>query len=1205
MGHRIFISYRRLDSIHESGRIYDRLVGALGEDVVFRDVDAIPLGVDFRKVLDDEVSISNILLAIIGDGWLDVQDEHGNRRLDNPNDFVRIEIESAIKRKIHVIPVFVGRISGLPTDRLPETMHELAFFNGTPVRPDPDFHKDVDKLIRAVGHIFDELDARRESNAAALQALAAELSAFTERISALAGLNAAEKGQRTKLQKRLKTQQSSVATLLADEPGLGRELDMPAFREAIEAFDEDLLELEAKTEERQSAEKRERATEEEREADRKREAQAAADRLAEEKAAAAIQLAVEQAAAADRLAAEQAAVAKSEAEAKRQRAQRKEQNESSLHGLIDDTEALQKKLTTLTNLSDTENEEKTSIATRLETLLGEFNTLLGDEAGLGAELDTSDFQQRIDRLTQAVTTLQDERRERLRSEKEEAERSEREQREADRIRKSLTHQREDMQKMLELLNGGIGLDDLAVTFQEDGANLVDQVQGLITQLDDALQALPPRVDDATTIEDYQQSLTALREEVQSWHKEVRAAQPRNWTWTYVVGGIAAVALLAWGASQIDFSGSEPEATMVVIVEPSVTVSPDVASVLTEEPGAIADPTTAAVLTEVAVGEAAKPKWEEVARFNERGIIQEMQLSPDESMLAVASSTGFWLYEYPAMTLRASYETGAALSSMAWSPDGSRVVLGGNENQVYIWDVEIQQEIYVFKAHASEVTSVDWSPDGSLIASGDDYGMLYIWSPDSGQIKETLQGHDDRIWDVEFSSDPDLLASASADNTVHVWDLTSGEYITVFDQHIYPAYALAWSPDGKRIASADSNVDQERNSSIYIWYAETGDLDVAMKHIHAWGIYDLHWSADGTQLASAGWDWNVGIWDVGTGEELGRYYHDGSVYTIDWSSPENGWLLTATQSGDINYIDLDLNAPFPLLSEHASTLNGFAISPDEQQYLLIRQDSVLPVIEVATGELSFDLIGHTSNVWDAAWSSNNAMIATAGGWNDYTVRIWDAADGSEVAVLNGHLAELTALSWSPDNTKIVSGSSDATVRIWDVDAAQEIVSFDVVQEGNVVHSVAWSPDGQWVASGSDGLLNIWNADTLSLEMTLEGHSGGVLALAWSPDGKYLASGGEQSEVYIWNIASGGKRVSELDGGGDWGYAYALAWSPDGNYLAISGGASDIFIWDTSPWREIAALSGHTFGVFDLFWAADSTLLFSGSWDGTVRIWQLTE
>jgi hypothetical protein len=150
MGTSIFISYRRVDSSDVTGRIYDRLVATFDRNSVFKDVDSIPFGVDFREHLDQAVSQCQVCLVVIGRTWLEAKDEGGRRRLDSTQDFVRIEIESALKRKIPVIPVLVGGASMPGLEQLPPSLEPLAYRNGAHVRSDPDFHQDMNRLIAGI-----------------------------------------------------------------------------------------------------------------------------------------------------------------------------------------------------------------------------------------------------------------------------------------------------------------------------------------------------------------------------------------------------------------------------------------------------------------------------------------------------------------------------------------------------------------------------------------------------------------------------------------------------------------------------------------------------------------------------------------------------------------------------------------------------------------------------------------------------------------------------------------------------------------------------------------------------------------------------------------------------------------------------------------------------------------------------------------------
>jgi hypothetical protein len=144
---RILISYRREDSADVSGRIYDRLIQQFGQGAVFKDVDSIPFGVDFRIYLDAQVAKCEVFLAVIGRDWVKKRGSKSKSRLDDPADFVRIEIESALKRQIPVIPVLVSGAVIPPAERLPASIQDLSYRHGIAVRPDPDFHRDMYRLI--------------------------------------------------------------------------------------------------------------------------------------------------------------------------------------------------------------------------------------------------------------------------------------------------------------------------------------------------------------------------------------------------------------------------------------------------------------------------------------------------------------------------------------------------------------------------------------------------------------------------------------------------------------------------------------------------------------------------------------------------------------------------------------------------------------------------------------------------------------------------------------------------------------------------------------------------------------------------------------------------------------------------------------------------------------------------------------------------
>ncbi len=173
----IFISYRRSDSPDATGRIYDRLVGEFGKAQVFKDVDSIPLGRDFRGHLNDIVGNCGVMLAIVGPHWTEVRNPAGQRRLEDPEDFVRIELETALARDIPVVPVLVGHAPLPVASELPGSLGSLVFRQSIEVRPDPDFHNDATRLVTALRAILDPEAAAAEQAAAALAQAAAARSA--------------------------------------------------------------------------------------------------------------------------------------------------------------------------------------------------------------------------------------------------------------------------------------------------------------------------------------------------------------------------------------------------------------------------------------------------------------------------------------------------------------------------------------------------------------------------------------------------------------------------------------------------------------------------------------------------------------------------------------------------------------------------------------------------------------------------------------------------------------------------------------------------------------------------------------------------------------------------------------------------------------------------------------------------------------------
>ncbi|TBR57420.1 hypothetical protein B4U84_15530 [Westiellopsis prolifica IICB1] len=200
---------------------------------------------------------------------------------------------------------------------------------------------------------------------------------------------------------------------------------------------------------------------------------------------------------------------------------------------------------------------------------------------------------------------------------------------------------------------------------------------------------------------------------------------------------------------------------------------------------------------------------------------------------------------------------------------------------------------------------------------------------------------------------------------------------------------------------------------------------------------------------------------------------------------------------------------------------------------------------------------------------------------------------------GHSDLVRSVAFSPDGKTLASGSYDSTIKIWNVTTGQEITTLK--GHSNSVNSVAFSPDGKTLASRSDdGAIKIWNVTTGQEIRTLNGYSG-VSSVAFSPDGKTLASGSYGNTMKIWNVATG-QEIASLEN--HYRRVNSVAFSPDGKTLASGSRDSTIIIWNVATGQEIRYLKVHSGSVGELTFSPDGKTLVSGSQNRTIIIWNVT-
>jgi WD40 repeat protein len=236
---------------------------------------------------------------------------------------------------------------------------------------------------------------------------------------------------------------------------------------------------------------------------------------------------------------------------------------------------------------------------------------------------------------------------------------------------------------------------------------------------------------------------------------------------------------------------------------------------------------------------------------------------------------------------------------------------------------------------------------------------------------------------------------------------------------------------------------------------------------------------------------------------------------------------------------------------------------------------------------------------AAPSPDGEYLAVAGLTGLYLYRL----DTFEEVWANPSLDEVRCVAWSPDGTRLASGSASDMVSVWDAETGEQLFMLKGrVSAGGgraFVESVAWSPDGGKLASGSGGdEAIVWDAETGKQLLTFEGHTGKVESLAWSPDGARLASASADDMVIVWD-AETGKWLLTFEEHTD--TVMSVAWSPDGTRLASASWDNTVMVWDAETGERLYELVEHTDFVDSVAWSPDGTRLASASWDNTVMVW----
>jgi WD40 repeat protein len=566
---------------------------------------------------------------------------------------------------------------------------------------------------------------------------------------------------------------------------------------------------------------------------------------------------------------------------------------------------------------------------------------------------------------------------------------------------------------------------------------------------------------------------------------------------------------------------------------------------------------------------------------------------------------------------------------AFSSDGKYVLSAGcdlfdtdgyycSQGTAHVWETSTGNEI-ASMTHEGDIYSFVSSPDGKYVVSGSDDGTARVWESATGKEIARMT-HDTSVYSVAFSPDGQSVASGSGDGTVRVWETITGNEIArmIHDEWVD---VVAFSPDGKYILSAGCDqVDYDYNciqSTARVWEADTGNEIARMTYDS--NVSSVAFSPDGKYVLSAGCDLfdndrnctqgTARVWEAATREETAHLTHNGDINSVVFS-PDGKYVVSGSEDGTARVWETVTRNEVTRMT-HDEWVEVVAFSPDGKYVVSGSNDGTARVWNTFTGEEVANR-KHNYGVDKVSFSPDGKYVLSAGcdkfGNDSYctesTAHIWEAVTGNEIALIAPD-SYLNSVAFSPDGKYVISGSDDGTARMWNAASGNEIA---LMTHESYVVAVAFSPDGKYVVSGSnDGTARVWEAIT-GKEIARMTHESYVNFVAFSPDGKYVVSAGcdhldtegfcTTSTARVWETLTG-KEIARMI---HEGYVYSVSFSPDSLYVVSRGKNNFVLVWEAATGKEIVRLI-HEGYVYSVSFSPDSLYVVSGSDDNTVRVWEI--
>jgi WD40 repeat protein/tRNA A-37 threonylcarbamoyl transferase component Bud32 len=434
---------------------------------------------------------------------------------------------------------------------------------------------------------------------------------------------------------------------------------------------------------------------------------------------------------------------------------------------------------------------------------------------------------------------------------------------------------------------------------------------------------------------------------------------------------------------------------------------------------------------------------------------------------------------------------------------------------------------------------------------------------------TFRGHTGAVRSVAWSPDGQAIVSAGDDCVLRIWSLVDRKEVKIWKGHSVAVCSVRWNPNGNRIASLDES------GEIRLWDVNAGtSVRVAAQYTPP--ARCLAWSPDGTRLATGRDDITVRIWDVERQCEIATLGPlETAIESVSWS-PSGEWLA-AGHGGKLRERDLTIwqtstwekKAALDVSIDRAVV--DLDWSPDGAAIATPGVHGRIKVTYPWEGKAG-RLLRHSGNVNCVRWCPRRRekILATAGAAQ--IIRIFDLEKEEVRTTLCGHTGLILSLAWSPDGEHLASCGEDGTVKVWDGLHSGEAArkrSFP-----NYVNDLSWAPNGgQLVVSSFSSFARIWDTTGQQDDVPLTRHSAQTYCVAWKPDGTAIATSWGWMNNIVRIHDTSGNLVLELP------YhdcVASLEWSPDGSNLATLTD-KELIIWDAANAERKMVLKGPGYGA----------------------------